>query len=157
MDALELLENIEALDIETIAGDALRDHQDRYVELNKEQLLEGKLSTGMDITPSYLSDPYFKTPAAAQKYSDWKDKITPNPKRGKGVPNLFIIGSFHNSISMEIKKDSYEILSDYKDAGDIMSKFTENIFGLDEEKAEQLIEEGLADSFYDKAHEQLGI
>jgi hypothetical protein len=157
MDALELLGNIEQLDIVKVAGEALAECTEEFVNLNREQLLEGLLSTGHEITPSYFEDPFFKTPEAAKRYSDWKDQITPNPKRSKGTPNLFIIGSFHQSISMEVKEGEYEIGSDYKDAESITGKFTENIFGLDEEKRGELIDEKLEEVFFQKSHEELGL
>jgi hypothetical protein len=156
-DALEVLENLEALDITVAASAALSDHTYQFVALNREQLMEGKLSTGQDITPSYFDDPYFKTPEAAKKYSDWKDSITPNQKRKKGTPNLYIIGTYHGSIGMEVKDGEYELKSEYKDAASIERKFSNNIYGLDEENAEKLIEGGLEDSFYDKAKQITGL
>src|SRR5690349_16298463 len=95
---IDLLENLEAVDIDNAAINALSRHDEDMERLNRKQLLEGKLSTGRDLHPTYLEDPFFKTKEAAQKYSDWKDKITPNPKRKKGVPNLYITGPFHRSI-----------------------------------------------------------
>jgi dihydroorotase len=157
MDALEMIQNLEQLDVKKIAADALDESRSEFIALNREQLLEGRLSTGDDISPSYFEDPYFKTPESAKRYSDWKDKITPHPKRNKGTPNLFIIGSFHQSIGMEVDGDEFEMMSDYKDAGSILSKFSEDIFGLNEEKAEALIDKTLAPTFYEKAHEQLGL
>jgi hypothetical protein len=159
MDALELLDTIENLNIKQVAADSLEENKDLFLDLNREQLMEGKLSTGNDISPTYLEDPFFKTREAAQKYSDWKDKITPNPKRKKGVPNLFITGPFHNSLEMEVMKDKgeYEINSTYKDAESIMDTFTTDILGLNDEKMEELIEKKLGETFYDKLHEETGL
>lgn len=108
---------------------------------NREQLLEGRKKDGTELTPSYLNDPYFKTREAAQRYSNWKDKITPNNKRRSGTPNLFIIGSFHNSIKIEVKGDVFDIYSTYPEAGDIENKYTEQIYGLNKENKTAYIAE----------------
>ena len=70
---------------------------------NKQQLMEGIKGDGNEITPSYLNDPYFKTKESAQRYSNWKDKITPNSKRKSGTPNLYINGFYHNTIEINVK------------------------------------------------------
>jgi hypothetical protein len=156
MDALELLEVIEQLDVTKVATEAFAESTDDYVRLNREQMMEGKTITGDDISPSYFEDPFFKTPEAAKKYSDWKDKITPNPKRKKGVPNLYITGPFHQSLQMEVEKDEYLLSSDYKDAESILSKF-DDVLGLNDEKREKLIDGKLGETFYDKLHEETGL
>lgn len=156
MDALELLEVIEQLDVKQVAADSLSESKGEFIALNQEQMLEGKTSLGDDISPSYLEDPYFKTKESAQRYSDWKDDITPNPKRKKGVPNLYIIGSFHNSLEMEVKKDEYVLSAGYKDAASILGKF-HDVLGLNDEKREQLIEEKLEPVFFEKLHEETGL
>lgn len=80
--------------------EVVEESTDAVLHEQKNQLLEGKNPDGFDITPSYFDDPYFKSPESAKRYSDWKDRITPNPKRKKGTPNLFINGRYHNSIEV---------------------------------------------------------
>lgn len=152
-----MISNLEELNVTQLAADALAEHTGNYIRLNKEQLMEGKNRLGEDLSPTYLEDPYFKTPESALRYSKWKDEITPNPKRKKHVPNLFIIGSFQGSIEMDVVKDEFELRATYKDAPSIEAKFTNDIYGLNEEKSGKLIEEGLEDSFYNKSRQQLGI
>lgn len=157
MDALEFLEVIEKFDVKQPASEAFAECVGDVLTLNQEQLLEGKLSSGEDITPTYFDDPYFKTPEAAKKYSDWKDKITPNPKRKSGTPNLFIIGTFHRSLGLEVEGENYSYVSTFEKEIDIVRKFSEEIYGLSEEKREILIEEKLEELFFDKVHEKLGL
>ncbi len=102
---------------------------DALVEYNKRQLLEGKTNEGIDIAPTYLNDPYFKSKEAAQRYSDWKDRITPNPKRKSGVPNLYIVGAYHNSINLKRSGNSLRFNSSFPGAASIAQKF-EHIYGL---------------------------
>jgi hypothetical protein len=156
-DALDLLENLEQLDIAAIASVSLKEKKEDYLALNLEQLMEGKRRDGLDLSPSYFQDPYFRSVAAAQRYSDWKDKITPNSKRKKGVPNLFITGPFHESIGIEIIDQDIDISSSSNMASSIENKFSNDIYGLNEEKSEELIDNGLEDSFDNKIREQLGL
>lgn len=42
------------------------------LELNKDQMLLGRNAEGEEFEPTYLNDPYFKSPAAAQAYAAMK-------------------------------------------------------------------------------------
>lgn len=97
--------------------------------LNKQQLLAGRRSDGQEITPGYLEDPYFKTRAQAQAYSDWKDRITPNPLRRPGVPNLFINGYYHDSRHITILGEKIIYHADYK-GEEIEQKYGDEINGV---------------------------
>lgn len=112
--------------------------EDDIRDVNLEQMYDGKTRLGKDITPSYQDDPYWDTHGfrgnppgdkAAQAYSDWKDDITPSPRRRKGTPNLYINGFFHRSIRVNVTGQTIKWQSDFDDANDISDKF-ENIYGL---------------------------
>lgn len=156
-DALDLIETLQNLDVVTIASDTLAEHAELIEEKNREQLMEGKLSTGKDITPSYLDDPYFKSREAAQRYSDWKDQITPHPKRKKGTPNLFITGPFHQSIEFKVTGDEFEFHSSFPKAGDIERKFSEDIYGPGEEKMQEVLDAGMEESWQNKIQAATGL
>src|SRR5258708_7633887 len=98
---IDLKKKFEALNTDKIITKIMDDTQVQLLEENKEQMYDGKLKTGGNITPSYLEDPYFKSRESAQRYSDWKDRITPNPERESGVPNLFINGKFYDSLKID--------------------------------------------------------
>jgi hypothetical protein len=101
------------------------------VDLNREQMMEGQTNKGEDITPKYADNPYFKSKESAQRYSDWKDDITPNSKRKKGVPNLFINGKFHNSLEAVLNKDFINVKTD--SFGEDIIQVHRNVLGLNEE------------------------
>jgi hypothetical protein len=153
----EIQDYLNAVDFAEIASAALSKHTDDMAEMTRQQLLEGKLSTGKDISPTYLEDPYFKSKDAAQRYSDWKDKITPNQKRKKGVPNLIITGPFHNSIQVDIKGEDFVYQSSFKNSADILNKFSEDIFGLTEDSKEDIIEGGLFEDWRNGVEEKTGL
>lgn len=157
MDSLEVLDRIQSMNITEVASQSVAECSELIVEKNRQQLLEGKLSTGQDITPTYFDDPYFKSRESAERYSNWKDKITPNPKRKKGTPNLFIIGTYHNSIELEVINNEMIYSSTFIKAQAIETKFSENIYGLTTENKEAVINEKLEDTFYEKAHQITGL
>ncbi len=109
-------------------------------QLNKQQLLAGKLNTGQDLSPTYQEDPYFETIAQAQAYSDWKDRITPNPKRRPGVPNLYINGYYHSSREISIVIDRIIYSAGWKET-EFEAKYTTAINGLGGEWKEYFLSE----------------
>jgi hypothetical protein len=125
-----LITKFESLNTDAICKSAMNQTKGALLRENKLQLYAGKLRTGQDLYPTYLDDPYFSSREAAQKYSDFKDRITPNPERKKGVPNLFIIGTFYASIDIEIGADFVEYESDFQGFPSIKQEFSGNIFGL---------------------------
>lgn len=125
-----IADKFRALNTDKIIDESLAETKEAFIKANKKQLLEGKRSDGNDITPSYLDDPYFKTRESAQRYSDWKDRITPNPKRKSGTPNLFIKGPFHNSIDVSFNRDTISFDASFHAANAIEDKYTSKIFGL---------------------------
>lgn len=139
----KLISNLSSVKLENVLQEEIADKSEELLDAQRNQLLEGKLSTGLDITPSYLDDPFFKSRESAQRYSNWKDKITPNPKRKKGTPNLYIIGTLHSSISVALTAKSAVFDLAFKKP-DIISKFTENILGLNEEKAAEYSQNHIA-------------
>lgn len=122
----------------SLAVEALQESDDRILSLNRKQLFEGKKSDGLDLTPSYFDDPYFKTRESAARYSAWKDKITPNSKRKSGTPNLYINGFFHNRIEVIIDERGLRFTNDWEKTKDIKEKFGPNIFGLNSDSKVEL-------------------
>ncbi len=130
MTILALYNRFSQLNTDKVIEESVADTKDQILRLNKEQLLAGKTRTGADITPSYLDDPYFKTREAAQKYSEWKDRITPNPFRKSGTPNLYINGFYHNSIRVDVVGQSIQYSTNVGIGSKIEGKYGENLYGL---------------------------
>lgn len=130
---LAFKKRVQALKPVEAAKAALVTTGDRLVEINREQMLEGKRKDGNDISPTHLEDPFFENVEEAIGYSEWKDTITPHPKRKSGVPNLYIDGTFHRSITMDVTGDSLKFRSTFAAAAEIERKFA-LIYGLNSEK-----------------------
>lgn len=132
----ELIDRLEKVSIHQLTMESLDETKENILESQKEQLLEGKTSEGTDITPSYLDDPYFKSRASAQRYSDWKDEITPNSKRSKGTPNLYINGHYHSRLEIEIGDDDITTSNSADFDPDVERKYGNKLLGLEAEKLE---------------------
>jgi hypothetical protein len=126
------------VDPDKIARETMEGSEEELNQYNLQQLLDGKTNQGTDISPTYLEDPFFKTYAQAQAYSDWKDKISPPSNRRKGVPNLFINGYYHRSRKVEIQGDKIVHTSYYSEAPDIEQTF-KNINGLNPDSRKKFI------------------
>lgn len=157
MDALELFDVLGNLDMASVAEEALSKHEEIISTYNQLQLYDGKRSDGRDIFPTYLDDPYFTTRAAAQKYSDWKDKITPNRRRTPGVPNLYINGYFHSTIEAKVQGTDVIIQSSWGVSADIEGKFSEDIYGLNEDSRESFIDQFLNATFEEIVVDETGL
>lgn len=68
-------------------------------ELVTGQLIEGKLSTGSPIAPSYASTYYSKK------------KFALNSAPGYGVPDLKVNGKYYEGITVTAESDEYDIVS----------------------------------------------
>lgn len=109
----------------------------------QEQLFSGIDGTDRCLTPTYDNDPYFKEPGPwqnkAQSYKRWKEKITPPissyllnlPPRPTEVPNLFITGTFYDSIRLKKRNADMQVFTEgFIDGPDILKKYGDKIFSL---------------------------
>lgn len=156
-DAVEILKSLQKLNVRKVAFESFKKHSDEVVPLNQEQLFEGKTAKGEFLFPTYFADPFFKTRAAARRYSDWKDVITPHPKRRRGVPNLFINGFFYKSIELKLFPEGFQIDSRAFMAANIKRKYGQDVFGLNEDSREKLIGGGLAETWKKNVEKQTGL
>lgn len=109
----------------------------------QEQLFSGIDGTDRCLTPTYDNDPYFNEPGPWQnkpeKYKRWKEKITPPissyllnlPPRPTEVPNLFITGTFYDSIRLKKRNADMQVFTEgFIDGPDILKKYGDKIFSL---------------------------
>lgn len=121
----------------------------------REQLYSGIDGEDKPLEPNYMNDPWFEHHRAGyydeeseqwvscfmhpERYVEWKERITPPqpsdalglPARDKDTPNLFIIGTFHGSISSNPTPKGIEIFTKGWDEGPaVEAKYGSQIFGL---------------------------
>lgn len=130
------------------------DNKDVIRECIQEQLYSGQDGTEHLLSPDYDDDPFFNEEGIwkdrAEQYKKWKKRITPPvrsnllylPPRPEEVPNLFITGSFHESITITKKRVRVTITSEgFIDGQSIIKKYGENIFKLGPRARELFIED----------------
>jgi len=136
-----LLQNMRKVldELPEVIEDAIYSNEKQILQLNKNQLYDGKSITGEDIRPYYTEDPYFKTIGQARGYIKWKQSITPNSKRNPNAPNLYINGYFHRSLRLAKESGGIFIISNLtgKMANDVVDKY-ENILGLTPDNLEKI-------------------
>jgi hypothetical protein len=139
MTILGLYNRLQSVDADKIALETIEGTEEEIRQYNLQQLLDGKTNEGLDISPTYLEDPFFKTREQAQAYSDWKDKISPRSNRRKGVPNLYINGYYHSTREVIIVGDKIVYRSAYGEIfTDIEEKF-KNLNGLNRDSRAKYI------------------
>ncbi len=115
----------------------------------REQLWCGLSGDGKRISPNYDNDPYFdeKILPSGKKnfwykrgkaYKEWKMRITPPstsnfinlPPRAANIPNLFIDGTFYESITATVEGDTLRTEAHSAAAPDILDKFGPSVIAL---------------------------
>lgn len=135
-ERLDRIENIDRCLNEVVEKNA---HE--LLELNRDQMLLGRNSSGDPFTPDYLSDSYFKTPVAAKAYADMKYRLESVhrarirlplnwPDKDKNTPNLIVTGQFQDGMYIRVAQGSFTIDSTYVDSRDIEAKYNGQVFGL---------------------------
>lgn len=116
---------------------AVLPYGERIVDLQKEQLAEGKDASGEDLRPYYSEDlkpsGYFHSTATAANYAAWKAGID-NPyqagTRNPDAPNLYINGKFYSEIGVQFGTDRVVIVPLTPFASQVMAKYGAGAFGL---------------------------
>ena len=113
-------------------------HPDDILELQREQLFEGKRPDGNDIRPYYSEDlkpsGYFHSVESAGRYAGWKQSGINYPytanNRNPDAPNLYINGRFHDELGVQFSADSVGVIPTTGYARNIVAKYGIDTFGL---------------------------
>lgn len=126
-----------------------------------EDLIGEQLYSGLDgdtnsLRPSYSDDPFFDIKGRwyhdSDGYIEWKKNITPPiasprlnlPPRPIDVPNLYITGTFHESIRATVNGGKVLINTvGFSDGPDIVRKYGDNILNLGMDAREYIVLEML--------------
>ena len=143
-----LYDKIAAIDTDQIAIDSVEETTAEIRHFQLKQLLDGESSTGNDLS-SYLNDPFFKTPQAAQAYSRWKDEISPKTARKSGIKNYYINGYYHNSIVVKVVGNKV-VTESNTDIGQDIERKEPGIYGLSPQSRSEYIPKVLRPRFVSK-------
>lgn len=128
MGLIDLYNNLQKIDLVQLAGEALLANGVEALDMNRAQMMRGQGIDGNPFKP-YSTDPYFQgNTARADGYSRFKQRIT--PQTPTGVPNFFINGLTHNSLTLTVTNRQFTITSTVPWAGRVQSWQNNNVFGL---------------------------
>ncbi|MFA5768607.1 MAG: hypothetical protein WC871_03610 [Bacteroidales bacterium] len=113
----ELQRNLARWDVQDVARDAMSRHTTDAADLNRSQLKAG-LSSGGNKLRRY----------ASTVYAAFKSGMNPSP--GFGNPDLLLTGEFHQSIVAEVTAEEVAFRATDQKAGNLLSKYGDNILGL---------------------------
>lgn len=120
----------------------MHENADYFTDAVHEQLYSGLNGKGEYLSPTYDEDPYFNTVhwkhlydgvtyEGASGYKEWKERITAPeksqmlnlPARPVSVPNLFIDGTFYDTISSDTIAEGVNVVAMGGDAPAILQKY----------------------------------
>lgn len=140
---------------QTIA-ECLTQNKSVVEDLIGEQLYSGLDGDTNSLRPSYSDDPFFDIKGRwyhdSDGYIEWKKNITPPmasprlnlPPRPIDVPNLYITGTFHESIRATVNGGKVLINTvGFSDGPDIVRKYGDNILNLGMDAREYIVLEML--------------
>jgi 3-methyladenine DNA glycosylase AlkD len=105
---------IKSFDIEKACNEALKQNEKKILDINREQLIEGKFSNDKPIRPKY----------ASKKYAAKKQSMNSRPKYG--TPDLKLTGDFHKSLYL----DGITVKSNDKKAKQLEHKYNSYISSM---------------------------
>jgi hypothetical protein len=145
MDALELLDNLTKMDIEDLAGAALKDNAEVIADLNALQMNQGFRADGTEILPSYTPLTVFLKKEKGQV----TDHVT-----------LRDTGDFQSELYAEVEGQTIEYGSRDSKSEKLEDKYSTakgSIFGLTEDSRDELINQHLEEDFLNKVREGTGL
>lgn len=124
---------------------------DGMVELQGRQLDEGLNCHGQPMAPSYLEDPFFRSPETAAKYSERKARM--RAERGVSrsgnpdAPDLFLTGFFRSGFYVRLGDADLQMQNDTLvpdrrgNMHDVYAKYGAGQFGLTDESWGEVLPE----------------
>lgn len=120
-----------------LVRNAIVGHGEEILDLQKQQLFQGKAANGEDIRPYYSEDlkptGYFHSVESAGRYAAWKRDAINYPyvaNRNPDAPNLYINGRFHDELGVQFLASSVGIVGTTAYSKGIIAKYGKNTFGL---------------------------
>lgn len=148
MDGLELLNNLNALDIETIASETVSDVTEVIADLNATQLSEGLRADGSETLPSY-SGTTVGVKKGKSGLSGITDRVT-----------LYDTGAFYRGLYASVQGTEIEYGSRDGKADKLQEKYSTSkgsIFGLNEDSKDELVTGHLEPTWHKKISEATGL
>lgn len=141
----DLLENLSAMDLVSIARETLSENADTMASLNEQQMFAGIRADGSEILPSYAD-------------------LTIEIKKQKGQPydrvTLRDEGDFYAGLYADVQGDSIEYGSTDEKSAELEEKYSKargSIFGLTVGSKSELVEYYLQPSWESKVTEETGL
>lgn len=148
MDALEVLDVLKKVDIESIAASTIEDNTDVIADLNATQLSQGLRADGSETLPSY-SGTTIQSKRGKPGLSGVSDRVT-----------LFDTGSFYKGLYAAVQGTEIEYGSTDSKADKLQEKYSTSkgsIFGLNEDSKDELVTGYLEPDWQKKINEKTGL
>lgn len=121
MTISQAIEKLGRLDLAQALEKVLGQTEEQYEDLNRSQLLQGKLNDGSDLTPPY-----------SVMWSEVRER------HGLQIDHvdLKFTGNFYKGFTMKMEGETLQLGSDVEYEGSLSARYSEKIYGLSEENAD---------------------
>jgi len=123
-----MLEALKGVNLTLLTADAITANPVAVLDANKAQLMEGLGVDDRPLGPKFSADPYFKSPASAKSYADFKARVT--PQTPYDTPNYFIKGDTHNAMYLTVNGTTFSVRTGVSWGNKIDPKTGGQAFGL---------------------------
>jgi len=131
MDDLDrFIKNARSLSAKKLIVEAAGPHTDELADLNVTNMEQGLMSNGKNISPEYQSS----------EYAEYKSSIG---SISSPTPDLKLTGDFHEGVFAKISGENIEFGSTDEKESDLQRQYTDDIFGVQEDQLEEVIDETL--------------
>lgn len=144
MDALDLKEVLEGLNIEEISAGVVQDNSEVIADLNAGQLAQGIRSDNKPVLPEY-SPLTVQLKSEKSGLSAVTDHVT-----------LFDKGDFYKGLEAQVKGTEIDYGSKDPKADKLQKKYGDQIFGLTDDSADELSEGFIRPQVIDKIEQKTG-
>lgn len=142
---VDLLETLDALDLEAIASESLQENENVIADLNATQLSQGERSDGTDITPDY-ADLTVELKKGKSGLAGITDRVT-----------LFDTGSHYRQLYADVEGKGIEFGSKDSKSEKLQDKYGDNIYGLNDDSKDELAEGFLNSTWQQKIEQKTGL
>ena len=125
MDLLDLQKKVKSIDFDKMMDRAVMGNKEEILDSNTAQLSKGKDSLGQFLDEYTLA-----------AYAQFKKSL--GSEAPLGIPDLKLDGDFYSGFTLQIEGEDYRITSEDDKTVDLTNRYGADIFGLTEERLQEI-------------------
>ena len=141
---IQMSQRVKGINLQKIYEETIVQEEETILNLNREQLLEGKTNKGQKIKPKYKSLPY----------ANKKKKL--NPKAGFKTPDLKLSGGLHSKLELKNKSGVFTFDTDVPYKKYVIPKY-DDVLGLSLDSQKIFVNNEFIKEYNEKIRNQMQV